>query len=136
MNSENAHQELAARLTSVIEDYLGEVRRAAEDAVVRALSGASTVPMRSRPEPRSAKGAASSRRRTQRELAGLREQLETLVRSEPGEAMATFAAKLGVSVRLLHRPMALLRRAGRVRTVGERHQTRYFPVAGRASSAA
>ncbi len=69
-------------------------------------------------------------------MAELQAQLEALVRTQPGEGMTTFAAKLKTTVRELHRPMSLLKRAGRVRTVGERHLTRYFPAAGRSSSAA
>lgn len=35
---------------------------------------------------------------------------------------------VGAPARTLHRPMMLLKRAGRVRSVGTRHATRYFPA--------
>ena len=48
--------------------------------------------------------------------------------------MTMFAAELGMSVHELHRPMSVLRRKGRVRSVGQRRMMRYFPgVAGKVS---
>ena len=47
--------------------------------------------------------------------------------------MVAFATELGATVRELHRPMANLKRAGQVRSVGERHRTRYFPGLATAS---
>jgi hypothetical protein len=40
---------------------------------------------------------------------------------------------MGETVQTLQRPMAKLKAEGRVRSVGERHLTRYFPAVGRAS---
>jgi hypothetical protein len=42
--------------------------------------------------------------------------------------MPKFAQALGVTVRELHRPMDMLRRAGRIRSVGRKQSTRYFPT--------
>jgi hypothetical protein len=53
--------------------------------------------------------------------------------AKPGETMAVLAPMVGASAREVHRPMTLLRRAGRVRAVGTRHTTRYFPMATAAS---
>ena len=66
------------------------------------------------------------------------ETLYEQVCAKPGEPMLAFAAELGATPRELHRPMMTLKRAGRVRTVGERHRTRYFPavVAGASSQSA
>jgi ribosomal protein L36 len=47
----------------------------------------------------------------------------------PGETMTVLGPQVGASARELHRPMQLLKRAGRVRSVGTRHSTRYFPMA-------
>ena len=41
--------------------------------------------------------------------------------------MVTFAEALGAPVSTLQRPMARLKGSGRVRSVGQRHLTRYFP---------
>jgi hypothetical protein len=51
-----------------------------------------------------------------------------VVRAHPGETMVVLAPQLGASADDLHRPMSLLKRSGRVRSVGQRHQTRYFPM--------
>jgi len=42
--------------------------------------------------------------------------------------MATLAPRVGASARALHVAVALLKRAGRVRAVGQRRFTRYFPM--------
>jgi hypothetical protein len=44
--------------------------------------------------------------------------------------MAVLAPVVGASPRELGRPMAVLKAAGRVRSVGQRHMTRYFPMLG------
>ena len=50
--------------------------------------------------------------------------------------MTALAAEFGSTARELHRPMALLKQSGRVRSAGARHLTRYFPmVDGVAASA-
>ena len=50
------------------------------------------------------------------------------VSAKPGETMSVLMADVGASARELNRPVALLKRAGRVRTVGSRNNTRYFPM--------
>ena len=60
-------------------------------------------------------------------LSALSERLHKAVVAQPGETMAVLAPGLGCSPRELHRPMAVLKQAGRVRSVGQRHQTRYYP---------
>jgi hypothetical protein len=62
-------------------------------------------------------------------VAALAERLLAEVVATPGETMTTLAARLGAMVAELHRPMANLRRAGRLRSVGARNLTRYFPTA-------
>jgi hypothetical protein len=59
----------------------------------------------------------------------------TLCRS-PGETMATLAPQVEASPRALHVAVARLKRAGRVRAVGQRQHTRYFPMATTAATAA
>ena len=61
-------------------------------------------------------------------MAGLAERLYEAVCANPGETMAVLIAKVGGSARTLHRPMWLLKRSERVRSVGERQHTRYFPM--------
>jgi hypothetical protein len=73
--------------------------------------------------------AESGRRRGRAALAELSEQLYRAVSAKPGEGMAVLAVELSATVKELHRPMALLKRDGRVRSVGQRHLTRYYPMA-------
>jgi hypothetical protein len=42
--------------------------------------------------------------------------------------MTVLAGDLGASARQLNRPMTQLKRLGRIRGIGQRHQTRYFPL--------
>lgn len=65
----------------------------------------------------------------------LGERLFAAVCTQPGETMAVLAPKLGSSPRELHRPMAVLKEAGRVRSVGQRSHTRYYPTVTRSGRA-
>jgi hypothetical protein len=58
----------------------------------------------------------------------LAEQLFEAVQACPGETMTVIAARVGEKPRALQRPMFHLKDAGRVRSVGERNFTRYFPM--------
>ena len=58
----------------------------------------------------------------------LAERFHELLCERPGETMAVLAAELELTPRELHRPVARLKRAKLVRTVGERNHTRYFPM--------
>lgn len=79
---------------------------------------------------------ACERGRPPEKVAQLGERLLELVRARPGESMVVFAAELELRVRGLQRPMTLLKREGRVRTVGHKQQMRYFPALGKAAGAA
>jgi hypothetical protein len=72
-------------------------------------------------------------RRAPEELAALGERFYSAVCATPGETMTFLAAQLGTTPRRLQRPVAHLKRAGRVRSVGERSHTRYFPLVGDAN---
>lgn len=65
----------------------------------------------------------------------LSERLYEAVCAHPGETMTVLAPELGSSARALHRPMAALKRSGRVRSVGQRRDTRYYPVVTRSARA-
>jgi len=62
------------------------------------------------------------------EIAAQGERIYQAVCAKPGETMTVLSAELGASARELQRPMALLKKAGRVRSAGARHLTRYFPM--------
>ena len=70
----------------------------------------------------------SSPRRSREELAALEERLYEAIRRHPGETMAVIAPAVGATAGELNRPATSLRGKGRVRSVGQRQYTRYFPM--------
>lgn len=72
--------------------------------------------------------AVSSPRRTGEQIAALEKQLLDAVWATPGEAMSVLAPCIGVSPSTLQVPVARLKAAGRLKTVGERQFARYFPT--------
>jgi hypothetical protein len=125
--------ELSQKIDQVVREHIAASRSAGTAALGRAFGTAmrSTSAPRTRP-PR----AKPSRRRPPTEVAELGERFYDAVCGNPGETMAVLAAKLGLSARELNRPMSLLKRAGRLRTVGQRHLTRYFPAGHGAKASA
>ena len=116
-------ENLEAEIEQVVRKHLAAYQAAASSAVARAF--ASAVP--------TARAQAGCRRTTGRrrppgEVAALAERLYEAVCAHPGETMATIAPSVGESPRALNRPMMHLKRARRVRSVGQRHNTRYFPL--------
>ncbi|MCA9648302.1 MAG: hypothetical protein H6712_23880 [Myxococcales bacterium] len=138
MNTPRSTEELTKTIEQLVEGYVAEGRRAAREAIEHAF-GAAT-----RPAARTTKAGAtprrpghpSGRRRSVQELEQLEERLCQLVRARPGESLTTFAAELQMTVRALQRPMSGLRQQGRVRSVGQRNHTRYFPTVGRKTASA
>jgi len=115
-------EHLQSQIEELVREHLAAQRSAATAAVERAFASA-TAPATPR-GPRRAPG----RRRPPTEVAGLAEQLYGAVRANPGELMAVIAAHLGQTPQALNRPMLHLKRAGKVRSAGQRSFTRYFPM--------
>ena len=69
-------------------------------------------------------------------MAALCERLYQAVCAKPGEGMVVLATDIGASPRELNRPMAQLKGAGKVRSVGQRNLTRYFPLVSEATGSA
>ena len=121
MTTTNATQELQVEIERLVREHLAAQRRAATAAVERAF--AAVVPVRA-PAAR----ARSGRRRAATEVSALAERLYEAVRAKPGETIAVIAVQVGETPGALHRPMVHLKTAGRVRSAGQRHGTRYFPM--------
>ena len=113
---------LEMKIEELVRDHLVAQQRSAMAALGRAF--AASTPSRSAVVGPTRK----LNRRPASEMAGLTEQLWDAVRASPGETMTVLAAQVGANARSLHRPMFLLKRAGRVRSAGERNFTRYFPM--------
>lgn len=125
------HGELAEGIEHLIREYMSTIRIAAQAAVERAV--VSQVGVASAAKARKPRQSASSRssaeRRASDEISVLSERFyEALCRS-PGEKMGVLAPLVGSTPRELNRPMLLLKRAGRIRSVGTKQSTRYFPMA-------
>lgn len=117
---------LEDQIEQLVREHIAASRRAASAAVERAFAGArATSPIAAR-VPRTRR--AAGRRRASEEVSALGERLYEAVVANPGALMTVLAPLVGATARELHRPATLLRRAGRVRSVGERQETRYFPM--------
>ena len=124
-------QRLQQQIESAFREYMQAGRMLAMTALERALATTSSAPAKQAKPPVARIGDASraGKRRTASELAALSEQLYEVIASHPGEGMVALSARIGVSGPQLQRAVARLRGAERIRTVGVRQQTRYFPRA-------
>ncbi|MGO9832599.1 MAG: winged helix-turn-helix domain-containing protein [Polyangiaceae bacterium] len=121
----NTNVELGERIERLIQEHFAASRKAAQEAIERAFASTSKPPVRAAPAAQRRSGT----KRPSADIAALGERLYRAVCAKPGETIAVLAPMADASSRELHRPMTLLRRAGRVRSVGTRHMTRYFPMA-------
>jgi hypothetical protein len=123
----NTNENLGHQIERLVAEHIAATRKVAEAAVERAFASAGAV----RPKPeRAVRARRTGKRRAVAELTALGEQFFRVLNSKPGETMTALAAEVGASPRELHRAVAHLKQAGRVRAVGQRSQTRYFPLAG------
>jgi len=134
MKTDPDFQNLTKQIEQTVEAHIAASRRAAAAAVERAFASAVSKPAKvSAPGTRTAK---IGRRRPPAEIAALADRLYQVVCNEPGETMAVLAPRLDATPRELHRPMVQLKRAGRVRSIGQRHLARYFPLVSRDAESA
>lgn len=118
---------LTEQIDKLVRDHLAQVHVDAAAALEQAFASSS---VKARKEKTPARTRKSSQRRDPALVAELAERLHAQVMAEPGESMVVYAKQLDSGVRELHRPMTLLKRAGRLRTTGVRNRTRYFPMPG------
>ena len=124
-------ERLEQQIETFIREHLAECARRAQLAMERGFAAAV------RPSPRRTARAqrAVGQRRSADELDALAERLAAAVSAKPGTTMLVLASEVGATVRELERPAHRLKKAGRIRTVGERNATRYFPLPTRKSAA-
>ena len=124
--------ELAKQIEKLVVDFIASSQLAAAAAVKRAFAAAGGGGGRGRhPQVESRKVSA---RRSPEEMASLSERLYDAICSTPGERMTVLARAVGVAPRDLLVPSAHLKRMGRIRTAGQKQQTRYFPMVKSASN--
>lgn len=118
---------LSQQIEQLVQAHLTAIRAEAEAALAGAFASVVGVGETATAKRRPSFG--TSKRRSRKELNVVAERLLELVVANPGASITALAPKLGLSPRELQRPMGHLKRAGRVRSVGQRHLTRYFPLA-------
>ena len=131
-------QDLCNRIEHLVEEYISATRAAAQAALNRAFATGTTAtvrPSRSTPPSPTLSRSRTGARRATGEIGALSERLYEAVCRTPGEKMEVIAPVVGATARELNRPMLRLKQAGRVRSVGTRHATRYFPMARERTSA-
>jgi hypothetical protein len=124
--------ELEKQIEEMVAAHVASLRKSAQSAVERAFAAASApAPTVAPSRPRAARVAG--KRRAGSELLALGERFFEVLSRKPGETMAKLSAEVGASPVELHRAVARLREAGRVRTIGERSRMRYFPLSASAA---
>lgn len=135
MKTTASFQDLSKQIEQVVHDHITASHKAACAALGRAFATSVSAPAKPRRSSDPGPGERSQRR-VPAEMAALSERLCQAVCSKPGESMAVLAADVGATPRELNRPMLHLKHAGKIRSVGQRHLTRYFPLASNASESA
>ena len=126
---ENLQAQIEERINEMVGDVLVLVRRAANDALNNALSGTSaTGGAKAAPRRGKRRTSQPQARRSPEELSALCERLYQEIEKQPGKGMALYAEALDTAVRDLGVVMKRLKKAGRVRSLGERDRMQYFPM--------
>lgn len=126
MTNTNTIENLSEGIERLVREHVAAIHASARAAIERAFT--STVASGTKARAQRAK-RATGQKRAAADIAALGERFYVAVSAKPGETMVVLAREVGVSARELHRSVTLLRRAGRVRAVGHRRFTRYFPTA-------
>lgn len=124
--------DLELQIEELVREHVAALRRSATAAVERAFARASGGKAKGT-HARSTTGEPGQRRAPE-ELTALGERLYAAICGHPGASMPTLAAELGATPHELNRPATQLRRAGRVRSVGQRQGTRYFPMSAKTAT--
>lgn len=129
-------------LETIIDEEVGlaveRIMRASRSAALAAFEQKFTLTSGHPPAPREsppASAPAARRRkgasvphRSDEEIASLEQRLLVVVRSSPGLPMAKLAPRVGVTPAELRVPVVRLRAKKRLKLVGQRQFTCYFPV--------
>ncbi len=117
-------ERLEQQIESLVREHIAEVRRNAVAAMERAF--ASSKPTKLTAARSRAQRVAPPR--SVAELKDLAERLYSVVCANPGTGMAKLSPLVGATSLELSRPAEYLKKAGRVRIVGQRSAARYFPM--------
>jgi hypothetical protein len=125
------NNDLAKQIEDLVRQHVDVLRASAVAAVARAFAVARPPSSaRESTQPRLVRlRKTASARRAPEELVALGERFYAVLCRQPGELMTTLAPQVGVAPRVLQVAVARLRREGRVRVIGKKQQTRYYPMA-------
>ena len=129
------NHDLAKQIEDLVRRHVDALRTTATAAIERALGAVLNEPAPARTATKAGRRAKPAPKRARAELVELGERFYAVLCRQPGETMMTLAPQVGVAPRVLHVAVARLRRDGRVRAIGKRHQTRYFPTTSTAAAA-
>jgi hypothetical protein len=130
---------LAKQIEDLVRQHVDALRTAAAAAVMRAFGAEPREPPRASAPAKSSAARPRTKaapRRAPEELVALGERFYAVLCRRPGEMMTTLAPEVGVAPRVLQVAVARLRRTGRVRAIGKRQQTRYYPMTTTPTAAA
>lgn len=127
-STESLEQKIESAVERLVREHLAVMEAAASAAVREGFRRATRPTSPTQRGGKSPSRRSPSRRRAREEMAELQERLYEAVCAHPGETMTVLAQAMGSTPRELNRPATLLRRSGRVRSAGQRHSTRYFPM--------
>jgi len=123
---------LETQIEALVREHIRELQSVAAQAVVRAFGDATRRRVRGS-QSKASSTRATTARRTPEAVSAMSERLYSAICAQPGAGMGVLAAQVGATSQELSLPAALLRRAGRVRTAGQKQNTRYFPMVAKAA---
>lgn len=122
-------EQLEKKIDELIRTHIADVRRKAAAAVEKAFAAASV-----KGAPVKAVGKRNpGRRRGGDEIRELGALFYKAVCGNPGATMTTLSKSIGKKPQELEHPAKWLKRTGKIRSVGERNATRYFPLASKST---
>jgi predicted HTH transcriptional regulator len=122
MNTIANSAELCARIEALIQEHMAASQKAVMETLQRAFSSTSALP--SRP----GRTRSPVPYRSKETLEALQDAIYQRLKTNPGVGAVELSAQLGIDSKALSGPIAKLKKAGLVRSVGLRAATRYFPI--------
>lgn len=123
--------DLAKQIEDLVRQHVDALRAAAAAALARAFAAVPPAlsATRASTPTKIVRTRKQAPRRAPDELVALGERFYAVLCQRPGETMTTLAPQVGVAPRVLQVAVARLRRDGRLRAIGKRQHTRYYPMA-------
>lgn len=136
----NSSKSLEQRIDDLVHGVLASAREVALAAVSEAFARnevqllgrggrSDRAAKKQRPQPRRSRARRPAQKRSPDELAALGEKVCAAICKKPGETMTYYAAEVSSSPVKLGVPVRRLIEEGRVRSIGDRNQRKYYPGA-------